>query len=250
MITNQSIIDSIWGSSDTEIIELDEEVPNIIRSLESSLTELEVAKVVEENLASIKRELQVKIAQETSTHGIAKFNFSESSDNRLIGSGNIGKPLLFSNLVDSAAQLTSECNRIKRAKQEQEIFRFTDFTLPNHIRIKRPVKTEVDFKLFVDGLYQNFYEASGSCNRIPDHFKNDEQFILFGIKYLRSLFDHDPELDRDPINKDRLIADACIKYTNRRTIIGFNPNDFLGFQEKLLRELILFLEELRRELLT
>ncbi|HVC58019.1 MAG TPA: hypothetical protein VND15_00915 [Candidatus Acidoferrales bacterium] len=245
IISYEDIIDEIWGLPKTDIVDLDSKVSEVIRS--KGVTEpLEVANYLEKLLPGVKRDLETRINYEIEHNGSSRFIFN---NNKLIGSDNIGKYELFSRLTDRSSNLVSECNRINESKHLEQPFRFTNYTLQGFVNIRRPVKNETDFKLLIDGLYQTIYETSGSCSRIPENFKDNEQFILFEIKYLRSLFDHDPELDRDPDKKARLISQVCIKYMNKTTIIGLSPSEFLDFQEKLLRATNTFLEIFKIQLL-
>lgn len=263
MITYEEVVSEIWSLPDTSIIELDSKISEIIRRRETT-EELEVARLLETLLPGVRRDLQDKINIEIKTNHNPKFIFSESSDNRLIGSGNIGKSTLFSNLADRAFWLMSECNRINRSKGRGDIFEYTNLTIKSLIEIKRPAKTEEDFNLFINGMYKIFYEGAGSGSlRIPEKFfiifengspkvtngnkERIDDFILFHIKHLRSNFDHNTELDEDPDKKDRLIASSCTKYTGKTTIIGLSPKEFLNSQERLLNDIVAFLEELEKE---
>jgi hypothetical protein len=259
MITYEEIVSDIWALPETNIIELDSKVSDIIRA-KGTTEPLEVANILEKLLPGVRRDLQTKIEEEMSRKGTSKFTFSRTSDNRLIGYGNFGINDMLSRLVDHSIELVSDCNRLSKGRDGREMFELTNFSLISQIGLKRPVRTELDFKSFVADLYRLFYDSAGGLNlRIPQKFikvqrgtelVNKDDVVIFDIKHFRSQYEHDPELNDNPEKKRQLIEQACRKYVDKPTLIGLTPEQFLTLQEKLINNVNSFLAEIRADMLT
>lgn len=259
MIPYEDIVNRIWDLPDTEIIELESEVSDII--LTSGVSgELEVSRILEQILPNVRAALLQKINNEIEQNRIPKFIFSESSENRLVGSVHHWKSQLYGKLSDELVILVSDCDKIFESKGKGIIFKVTPTTLVSFSQIRRPVKNQEDFEKFIGSLYKIFYEGASEERhlRIPEKFytivengqsKSIDDFVIFHIKHLRTFFGHDIDLVDNPEKTKGLIAQTCLKYTGKTTIIGLNSSEFLELQEKLLTGIKSFLEALKQELL-
>jgi len=254
MISNEDMVKCIWNLPDTEVIDLEVKIPEIVKSTGQNL-EFQIAR---EDLLSVKRGLQDRISEEIRCDKIPKFTFSESSRYRLVGSIHRKYSEIFEEMSSELSSLISECNEISESKGRGVVFKITSTTLVSFSHIRRPVKNKDNLKIFIGAMYKIFYEAAGERHlRIPEKFfkisengqlKSIDDFIIFHIKHLRTSFEHDTSLVDDPEKTKALIAQTCLKYTGKTTIIGLSPKEFLELQEKLLNDAKSFLESLKREL--
>ena len=111
----------------------------------------------------------------------------------------------------------------------------------------KPVSTNDDFGNLIDALYEIIYEGSGSLNRIPDILKKDDSVGLT-IKHLRADIRHDLEHGKPKeIRKKReRLARIYEKYTGMTSLSSLEHTDFPQFQLNLLKEVKLFLENLKK----
>ncbi|MBI4009573.1 MAG: hypothetical protein HY361_00050 [Candidatus Aenigmarchaeota archaeon] len=259
MISYEDIVTTIWNLPDTKTIDLESEISEIIRATGVS-EELEVSSILEKNLPLVRTALLQKINNEIENDKIPKFIFSESSEYRLIGSVHHGKAQLFGKLSDELGILISDCNNLSESKETGVIFRVTHTSLASFSQIRIPVKTQEHFQKFIVALYKIFYEGASEERhlRIPKKFytiiengesKSIDDFIIFHIKHLRTFPVHDLDLVDDPEKTKRLVAQSCLKYAGKSSVIGLNSSEFLALQEKLLIDIKAFLEALKQDLL-
>jgi hypothetical protein len=96
-------------------------------------------------------------------------------------------------------------------------------------------------------LYEIVYEGSGSLNRIPNQFKN-ENSILFAIKSIRSDLRHDLE-HGDPkeiASKKKRLSEIYTMYTGKPSLSAVDDMGLIKVQKKLLGNLDVFLSELKK----
>lgn len=259
MITHEEIANRIWESPDA-VIELDKKISDILQ--EFGLDELQAGEESQSYLYVVKILLQEKINEDKKNDRNPRFVFSEESDNRLLSSTQLGRSQLFSSLADDIIKLITKCNTISRSKGSESIFRITDTFLLESTFIRRPCKSEDEFKRFIEACYKIFYEGAGERNlRIPNTMyieldgdgqaiiengreKTKDDFILFHIKRFRNSFSHDPEQMTDPDRSAELFRQTCMKYVEKPHIEDISTTEYLNLQEKLLRDIKGFLEDL------
>jgi len=107
--------------------------------------------------------------------------------------------------------------------------------------------TKEDFGDFVDALYEIVYEGSGSLNRIPEKFKNEDS-ILFVIKFIRTDIRHDLEHgdQKEVARKKQRLVGIYQSYTNKTSLDSLRENELRQLQIKMLRNLSSFLVELKK----
>ena len=150
-------------------------------------------------------------------------------------------------LSDEVAGLMSQCNSICTSKSKPEIFKITNKMFERITDLGKPVSAKNDFGNLIDALYEIIYEGSGSLNRIPERLKKDDSVGL-AIKFLRADLRHDLEHGKPKeiqIKRGRL-ARIYKKYTGMTSISSLQNTDFPKFQLILLKEVKLFLENLKK----
>ncbi len=259
MLTPHEIADKIWELPDTDIVEIDEMIVNIIRDNNAEgLSELQIGENSEKYLPLVIRILEEKMYESIQKDINPRFSFSEKSRFRIIGSANIGNQALLTQLTTDVVFLIDDVNAIQVAKSAGEIFSLTQTSFKSQPILQKPVKTKNDFSEYIDALYFLVYEGSVKTSRIPKvglsdlldqansaKFKDD--FIIIEINNLRLHFRHDIHLLSD-IDKQKLIhkvSEICKKYTGKDSIAQFQQPDYLKIQEGILKELKKFLSKLK-----
>lgn len=153
-------------------------------------------------------------------------------------------------IKDGVINLIAECNKIFSTKYGKDLFKITSEVFKNAQNLDNPIKSKDDFGNFIDALYKMIYEGSGSLKRIPQSFKEDDDFIGFEIKHLRTDLRHDYEhgKEKDIEKKKKIISEIYKKYTGKATVSSLRESSFNKIQESLLENILLFLKDLKNSL--
>lgn len=150
-------------------------------------------------------------------------------------------------LSNEVSSLIGDCNSICSSKGKEGIFRITDKTLKRISDIGKPVRTQDSFGNLVDALYEIIYEGSGSLGRIPQSLKEDDS-IVFTIKLVRADLRHDLEhgKEKDIKKKRERLSRIYQRYVDKTAINSLGSRDFSKLHLDLLKEVVSFLEELKK----
>ena len=141
----------------------------------------------------------------------------------------------------------TECNKIFSSKNGEDLFKITNEVFRNAQTLDNPIKSADDFGNFIDALYKIIYEGSGNLERIPQNFKEKEDFIGFEIKHIRTDLRHDYEHGKEKYieKKKKIISEIYKKYTGKVAISSFSKSSFNKIQLSLLQNILLFLNEMK-----
>jgi hypothetical protein len=155
-------------------------------------------------------------------------------------------------LSSDVVVLIGDCNEISVSKGGKEVFKITTKLLKRITDLEKMATTKDNFGNFVDALYEILYEGSGSLNRVPEIFKNDDDFIGFVIKFIRADFRHDLEHgSKQEIKKKKArLSKIYLKYSGKTAFSAMGKEDLVKVQEKMLEETKLFLQELKAKCIT
>jgi hypothetical protein len=261
MLKPQEVAERIWELSPNEIIELPQAIKDIL--VKDGLSELEALDISDEFLPLVRKAIAEKISECAIKDEKEKFQFSETSQNRLIGAANIGNLSFLTRISEDIVLLIKQINEIAEYRDQMDherIFELTQRDFQSQPALHRPVKTKTNLGDFIDALYFIVYEGSRDLKRIPktiseivipgtpDKLKDD--FIGMEIKHLRTYFRHDVEQWKNPEERMAIISAICSKYAGKMSLAEFDTSDFLRFQEALLKSLKNFLTVLKSVLLT
>jgi len=151
------------------------------------------------------------------------------------------------NLSDDIFESIGEINAICVSKSSGDMFKVTNKAFKRISDVEKAVVTKEDFGDFVDALYEIVYEGSGSLNRIPEKFKNEDS-ILFVIKFIRTDIRHDLEHgdQKEVARKKQRLVGIYQSYTNKTSLDSLRENELRQLQIKMLRNLSSFLVELKK----
>lgn len=145
-------------------------------------------------------------------------------------------------LAVSVGDLVYKCNEVYRAKNSTDLFKATNETTKGLQLIANPIKDRDSYGNFVDALYKVIYEGSGSGIRLGSALP----VIVEDIKTFRTDLRHDVDHGKQSKikAKEKGIAEAVKRYTEKLSVQLLGEQDFMVFQFGLLDGLKKFLETL------
>ena len=148
--------------------------------------------------------------------------------------------------ADKCFELIANLNKIYSTDKGIDIFKITSEVIESFPRLGNLVQHSEDFKLFIDSAYKIFYEGSGTLNRIPDSFKDDNS-IFIEIKHLRTDFFHDIEHGNPSAirNKKQSISKIYTKYCAKKSFNSLTNAEIQQLQSTLLDVLIKALQNIK-----
>jgi hypothetical protein len=152
-------------------------------------------------------------------------------------------------LRNAVVEFIVAINKIYSSNKGKDLFKATTEAMRSTVSLNVAVESKETFKRFVDSLYKLIYEGSGSLKRIPQSYKESEDFVGFQIKHLRTDLFHDYEhgKPKDIEKKRELVRGVYETYTGKTALESLDSEDYRSIQKKLLNKVIEFLEGLKSE---
>jgi hypothetical protein len=113
--------------------------------------------------------------------------------------------------------------------------------------MSKPVIKETEFSDFIKASWMIFYEGTGCLERVPAELKKDS-FIVFTLKFIRHSFFHDFGQGDGEQQKIERLSERYQFLIGKDNLHSFEPEDFEKVQVRILRDLVTFLENLKRYL--
>jgi hypothetical protein len=142
--------------------------------------------------------------------------------------------------VTQIKELINKINNDYSARNGENLIKMTNKTVSSLDNISKLCNSIESYGVFIDSLYFLFYEGTGDCSRLPQ----PPAEIIMDIKHLRTGLRHDVDHGSGSkiAKKNKEIGSIIKKYSEKATPYLFSAEEFISFQNKILRKIVEFIK--------